>query len=42
MNTDIALAKVLAEKFHAGQMYGNLPYTDHLTQAAQRAIERSN
>lgn len=31
---DVVIAKALATKFHAGQTYGNLPYTDHLQQVA--------
>jgi (p)ppGpp synthase/HD superfamily hydrolase len=34
MSHDLNLARNLAWKFHAGQMYGNEPYTVHLTEVA--------
>lgn len=30
MSYEIGMAQNLVEKFHAGQKYGNRPYTDHL------------
>lgn len=39
MSHDIAIAKVLADKYHAGQMYGKDPYTAHLEQVAYSVAE---
>lgn len=35
MSSEIVLARELANKFHAGQMYGSDPYTKHLFEVSE-------
>lgn len=36
--SEVTLAENLAEKFHAGQLYGALPYTHHLRAVADAVV----
>jgi (p)ppGpp synthase/HD superfamily hydrolase len=39
---DLFLARALACKFHAGQMYGKEPYTYHLDAVKDKAVEEAD
>lgn len=39
MSNEYNLARLIAEKFHAGQLYGDRPYTDHLWQVTSSVEE---